>query len=82
MIGAFTGTQAGMTLAQRVVFALVLRDLLITELHVGDCIGADEQATRIAQVVGVETVCHPPASAAKRAYVPGTVIVKPSPAGF
>jgi hypothetical protein len=67
-----------MTLAQRVVFALVLRDLLITELHVGDCIGADEQATRIAQVVGVETVCHPPASAAKRAFTTGHRLILPA----
>jgi len=78
MIGAFTGTQLGMTLGQRVVFALTLRDLCITELHVGDCVGADAEATRIAQAVGVATVCHPPVRPVKRAFTEGHKEVLPA----
>jgi hypothetical protein len=66
-----------MSLAQRAVLALSLRDLMITELHVGDCIGADAEATRIAHVVGIATVCHPPENPARRAFTTGHIKVMP-----
>jgi hypothetical protein len=66
-----------MTLAQRVIFALSLRYMNVHELHVGDCIGADAEATQIAHVFGIATVCHPPDRKAKRAFTTGHAKVLP-----
>ena len=78
IVAAFTGTQAGMSLGQRIVFALSLRYLAVSELHVGDCIGADADATGIAQKLGVPTICHPPVNPAKRAFTEGHQLVLPA----
>ena len=77
-VAAFSGTRHGMTLGQRAAFALVLRDLMITELHVGDCVGADAEATCIAHAVGVGTICHPPAKDDLRAFTTGHLKVMPA----
>lgn len=62
----FTGTRAGMTPLQmnRVKILLIGG----TELHDGDCIGADSQAFFLAKSQGLRTVCHPPLKSAKRAF--------------
>jgi hypothetical protein len=70
----FTGTQLGMTRAQREAFTNQLNALWwegFTEFHHGDCIGADEEAHYIAKSLGFRVVCHPPISTSKRAFCEG-----------
>jgi len=63
----FTGTQRGMSSRQ----VKALRQILwcATEVHLGDCIGADAQAHEEAGHLGVRRVGHPPSIAAKRAFL-------------
>ena len=44
-------------------------------LHHGDCIGVDVQTAKIAEFMGVKTVCHPPSNPAARARHASTVIL-------
>ena len=43
MIIGFTGTQLGMSRQQKVSVMKAMVDLDITELHHGDCLGADSE---------------------------------------
>jgi hypothetical protein len=74
----FTGTQVGMTPAQRLVFATLLRELGVTELHHGDCIGADEQAHTIALADNISIIVHPPHNSSKRAFCRGAKDIHPT----
>ena len=67
MVLGFTGTQKGMTAKQ----IKTLRGLLwyATEIHLGDCHGADAQAHEEAGHFGIRRVCHPPKEGAKRAFL-------------
>jgi hypothetical protein len=76
MIGAFTGPEGGMTERQQEELTGILQRQDIRELHVGDCIGADAEATQIAQDLSVGTVCHPPDKDAKRAFTRGHLSVR------
>jgi hypothetical protein len=71
----FTGTRAGLTAAQ----AARLRELVAgaTEVHHGDCVGADEQFHRIAIAAGVRVVIHPPTDPKQRAFCKGADAVLP-----
>jgi hypothetical protein len=63
----FTGTQQGMTAAQK----LALRSLLdggAGEFHHGDCVGADDEAHDIANECGYAIILHPPTNGSKRAW--------------
>lgn len=65
----FTGTRVGMTDAQ----LDAVRDFMVdryefSQLHHGDCKGADEQAHEVAQWVGHYIVTHPPNNEKLRAY--------------
>jgi hypothetical protein len=62
----FTGTQRGMTEIQ----AQMVDDYFGTgtEFHHGDCIGADEQAHRLAKAAGCLIIIHPPSNLNKRAF--------------
>lgn len=60
MIVGFTGTRAGMSLVQMRFLEEILIDLKVTQLHHGCCVGADSQANRMAQSLGIKTVGHPP----------------------
>lgn len=63
----FTGTQRGMTMAQK----YALRNLLTNgegEFHHGDCIGSDAEAHGIATCLGYCCVIHPPTNSSKRAW--------------
>ena len=74
----FTGTQQGMTPAQR----SVLTSFLVVhegELHHGDCIGADAQAHDHAKDFGLVTVIHPPTKADKRAFKEADRVLAPKP---
>jgi len=58
----FTGTHKGACLAQLEELSARLQALKaegFDELHHGMCIGADEQAARIAKVIGFRLVAHP-----------------------
>ena len=68
----FTGTQYGMRPAQKKVLRQLLIDLReigITRLHLGDCIGADAQAYAIAKDLGFYLIGHPPTDPRKRAML-------------
>lgn len=64
----FTGTQQGMTWYQLVALRGHLHLLGATELHHGDCVGADAEADEVAREMGLRTVSHPPADPKKRAF--------------
>lgn len=66
----FTGTRYGMTKAQwGVVWELLEDDFEAEELHHGDCLGADAQADKIATMLGLKTVSHPPLNSKHRAWL-------------
>lgn len=44
-------------------------------LHHGDCIGVDVQTAKIAEFMGVKTVCHPPLNPSARARHNSTIIL-------
>lgn len=75
----FTGTQEGMTLAQKTRFSAVIRGLRPTEFHHGDCVGADAEAHDLAVGVAKKIVIHPPDSDAKRAFCPSKTVRSPRP---
>lgn len=72
----FTGTQVGMTAAQRNTFKNLLSALRPSILHHGDCIGADAQAHVLAKSVKTAIVIHPPSDNSKRAYCKGAVATR------
>lgn len=62
----FTGTRKGMSPRQRRQLAAILH--AVTEIHHGDCVGADEQAHELAVEAGIRRVVHPPSNPGKRAW--------------
>ena len=73
----FTGTQRGMTDAQRSTLRAVLAELGATVFHHGDCIGADAEAHDVAEAMGCEVVIHPPVTETKRAWKLAARIYEP-----
>ena len=67
----FTGTQDGMTKAQRSKVCALLVELDPSEFHHGDCIGADSQAHQIADGLSIPICIHPPDNERKRAFCGG-----------
>lgn len=67
----FTGSRTEPTEAQLDWLASRLSALGATELHHGDCVGADAAAHTVAQVLGLRIVVHPPVNPRLRAYVEG-----------
>jgi hypothetical protein len=75
----FTGTQRGMTVAQRFEFVDLLRGKA-GWLHHGDCVGADAGAHSLACDLGFLIALHPPESPSKRAWCrPAAVTHPPKP---
>lgn len=74
-----TGTSSDMTPAQRAALEAILRELGATELHHGDCVGADADAHAVAVGLGITVVVHPPEDARKRAYCQATRVEPPKP---
>lgn len=64
----FTGTQRGMTDAQKKSVRETLVYLGGGEFHHGDCIGADSDAHNIADECGYGIILHPPSNPYKRAW--------------
>lgn len=67
----FTGTQQGMNRSQLEELRRFLQQIEASELHHGDCIGADAQAHAIAMALGMRVVIHPPINPTKRAFCKG-----------
>lgn len=69
----FTGTQEGMTQAQRWVVEGFIDSTLWSEMHNGDCVGADLEAACVAwrRKIGgpLPIVLHPPLNPQKRANI-------------
>jgi len=70
----FTGTQAGLTLAQWQTLKDTLGTVKQKIFHHGDCIGADEQADSIAKALEFKIVIHPPVDSGKRAFCTANVM--------
>lgn len=64
----FSGTRHGMTQAQARAVLALLEELGATEVHHGDCVGADAEVNTLALLVGARRVGHPPVNARYRAY--------------
>lgn len=68
VIAGATGTQGGVTVKQIVGVHQILTAEGVEELHLGDCIGADEQIFELARGLGIRLVGHPPTNPDKRAF--------------
>jgi hypothetical protein len=83
LVLGFTGTQRGMTLAQKIAVSQFLGTLdpQPTEAHLGDCIGADAEFYMILTRLFPEckVVGHIPDSDAKRAFLKYTEEKAPLP---
>jgi len=66
-----------MTDAQKTVVMATLRDKEATEVHHGDCLGADAEFHAIATVLGIRTIAHPPIDTRLRAYCKADEIREP-----
>jgi hypothetical protein len=64
----FTGTRHGTNKSQRTTLARLLNELHATDLHHGDCIGADNHAHYIARDADCRIHLHPPTDPKKRAF--------------
>lgn len=69
MIIGFTGTQRGMTVKQKRTVTTILTRFVATEVHHGDCVGADDQFDGVARALNFDVVVHPPIDPKKRAHV-------------
>lgn len=68
MIVGFTGTQHGMTPPQFETLQRIFNKVRLTELHHGDCVGADAEAHVMAKTKGKKVIGHPPIKSDKRAW--------------
>lgn len=66
MVIGFTGTRNGMTERQKKACYSIIKNA--TELHHGDCVGADYMAHGFAAVNGVHVHIHPPRDKKYRAF--------------
>lgn len=73
----FTGTISGMSEAQRDKLTALLAELGASQLHHGDCVGADADAHGIARSLDIAVVLHPPSNDKSRAFCQGSVEERP-----
>jgi len=71
----FTGTRKGMTMRQQRTVERALHFLGVTELHHGDCWGADEEADWLARTNNIKRVIHPPKDPKNRAFCDAEVVL-------
>jgi hypothetical protein len=64
----FTGTQHGMAPRQRKAVAQLFYHLNPSEIHLGDCVGADSETYDEAIHIGISTIGHPAEGTKKRAF--------------
>lgn len=73
----FTGTQGGMTSAQKLMFDAIMfiaNEYNAIEFHHGDCVGSDKEAHEAVLLLSkhlrctVKTIIHPPTIKKKRAF--------------
>lgn len=77
----FTGTRKGLTADQLEVVRILLQGHASgdNEFHHGDCVGADEQAAKLARIFRFKIVSHPPADDKLRAHFPSDEVRDPLP---
>jgi len=75
----FTGTQVGITTEQKERVASLLNSNTITEVHHGDCIGADKQFHDLAKEKQYSIIIHPPTNEVKRAFCKGGALLLKKP---
>lgn len=79
----FTGTKKGTTLLQYSTlakyFIIVKKEHEEVELAQGDCIGADDEATKLGFKYGYYIRCHPPENPSLRAFGDFDYIHEPKP---
>lgn len=73
----FTGTQRGMTTSQykMVMNILDVYSEKITEIHHGDCIGADRDFHDISTKISLKSILHPPLNEYKRAFCNADIVL-------
>jgi hypothetical protein len=74
----FTGTRHGLTARQLTVLRRVLITYRVTEVHHGDCVGADAQLHDLAVSMGLKIVIHPPIDTRLRAFCSGAARTQPA----
>lgn len=66
-----TGTRHGTTREQRATFCRLVAEWKPSEIHHGDCFGADAEIQAIAIKRKIPTISHPPENISKRAFTTG-----------
>lgn len=79
MITGFTGTQNGMTQAQKDLIRVFLEMHKPTSVIHGDCIGADKDFDDICTEMGIPRYSMPCSITSKRAFTDATVLRMPLP---
>lgn len=79
MILGFTGTQKGMSPQQMQMIREYLTAHEVSEIHHGDCIGADASMHDLATEFDIPVVIHPPSNDSKRAFCKGDKTLAPKP---
>jgi len=64
----FTGTQVGMTAQQKEIVYKILKSFNIKFVHIGDCIGSDNDFYEIAFQLNIKTIGHIPNIDTKRVF--------------
>ena len=64
----FTGTRKGMTAIQFDKIKELIDKLDVSEVNLGDCVGADDQMFSLCYSRGIKTIGHPPIDDKLRAF--------------